>query len=313
MQIHRNAKTTPNSRSEIIRRVTREGQPIRRVARAFGISRPTARKWLRRWREEGPRGLLDRSSAPHRIPHRTSPRLERRVGQLRRRRWVAWRIARALELALSTVSAVLRRLGLGRLSALDPKPPAAQRYERAQPGELLHIDTKKLGRIRGIGHRITGIRGHENKGIGWEYAHVCVDDHTRLAYVEVLDDERKETCCGFLRRAVQWYRRQKIEPQSVMTDNGSAFRSRPWRQLCDDLKLRHLRTRPYTPRTNGKAERFIQTTLREWAYAKPYRSSEQRRDALTDWLRYYNTERPHRALGMRSPRQRLRIARKQPA
>ena len=178
MQIHRNAKTTPKSRSEIIHRVTREGQPIQRVAGVFGISRPTVRKWL-------------------------------------------------------------RRLGLGRLSALDPKPPAPQRYERAQPGELLHIDIKKLRRIRGVGHRITGIRRHENKGIGCECTHVCIDDHTRLACVEVLADEKKETCCGFLRRAARWFRRQKVTPQSVMTDNGPAYLSKLWRQLCEDLDMRH--------------------------------------------------------------------------
>lgn len=312
MQIHGNAKTTPRSRYELVHRVEHEGHAIEQVARAFGISRPTVRKWLRRWNEEGPRGLLDRSSAPHHIPHRTCTAIERRIARLRLKRWVAWRIARALELALSTVSAVLRRLGLGQLSALEPQPPAPRRYERETPGELLHVDIKKLGRIKGIGHRITGIRRHGNKGfLGWEYAHVCVDDHTRLAYVEVLDDERKESCSDFLVRAVRWFRQQQIQPESVMTDNGSGYRSKLWRDTCEQLDLRHLTTRPYTPRTNGKAERFIQSCLREWAYASPFTSSQQRRDALREWLRYYNTERPHRGIGMRPPRQRLRDARKQ--
>lgn len=311
MQIHPNARTTPFSRRELVNRV-RSGQPIQQVARDLGLSRVTVRKWLRRWIQEGPRGLLDRSSAPVRIPHRTPQRLVRRIERLRRRRWVAWRIARELGLAESTVSAVLRRLGLGRLSALDPKPKPPRRYERQRPGELLHVDIKKLGRIQGIGHRITGNRRHTTRGIGWEYAHVCVDDHTRLSYVEILDSEKQTDAVPFLRRAVAWFRRRRVVPESVMTDNGSAYLSKNWRHQCDDLGVRHLRTRPYTPRTNGKAERFIQSMLRECAYERPYRSSDQRRDALEDWLRYYNHDRPHRSLGMNPPRQRLRDSRKQP-
>ena len=311
MQIHGNAKTTPKSRLEIVRRAVVDGEPIAHVARSFGISETTVRKWAARFEAEGASGLRDRSSAPRMIPHRTSVQVQRRIVRLRRRRWVAWRIARALQMALSTVSAVLRRLGLGRLSALEPPPPKPRRYERAQPGEMLHIDTKKLGRIRGVGHRITGVRQHTNAGIGWEYTHVCVDDHTRLGFAEVLDDERKLTCCQFLRRAVQWLRKHGIQPRTVMTDNGSSYRSKLWRQTCDELGLRHITTRPYRPQTNGKAERFIQSCVREWAYATPYHSSQQRRLALTSWLRYYNTERPHRGLGMRSPHQRLRDARKQ--
>lgn len=311
MQLHRNAKTTPRSRAEIVRRVTRLKQPLRRIGQDFGVSHTTVRKWVVRWRKEGRPGLVDRRAAPNTIPHKTSPRLERRVAQLRRRRLVAWQIARAVDLAISTVSAILRRLGLGRLSSLDPQPAPSRRYERSQPGELLHVDTKKLGRIGAVGHRITGRRKDRSRGVGWEYAHVCIDDYTRLSYVEVLRDERKETCCGFLLRAVRWFQRQRIEPQGVMTDNGSAYNSRTWTNLCSQLDLRHLKTRPYMPRTNGKAERFIQTLTRQWAYGKPYRSSALRRQALPAWLRYYNTERPHRALGMCPPRQRLRLARKQ--
>lgn len=314
MQVHPNAKTTPRSRAVIVRRVLNEGQAIEQVARAFGISRVTASKWIRRWREEGPRGLLDRRSAPGRIPHKTARALERRIERLRRRRWVAWQIARALEMARSTVSAVLRRLGLGRLSSLEPTPAPPVRYERQRPGEILHIDVKKLGRIRGVGHRITGRGGHHRAaGIGWDLAHVCVDDHTRLSYVEILPDEGKESCTAFLLRAVQWFRRKRIDVQRIMTDNGSGYRSRLWREACEAIRVKHLTTRPYTPRTNGKAERFIQTLLREWAYKRPYRSSAERHKALRPWLIYYNQERPHRALGMIPPSRRLRIARQQPA
>lgn len=313
MHLHGNAKTTPGTREEIARRVFGEGRPIRQVAQGFGISHTTVRKWAARWRTEGPLGLTDRSSAPRSIPHRTSRRLERRIEQLRRRRWVAWQIGRALDLAISTVSAVLHRLGLGRLSSLNPAPAPVIRYERDRPGDLLHVDIKKLGRIRGIGHRVSGQRGNEQRGIGWEFAHVCVDDHTRLAYVELLPDECKDTCSGFLVRAIRWFRKRRIEPQRVMTDNGGSYRSKLWKDVCGTLGLRHLRTRPYTPRTNGKAERFIQTLLREWAYKRPYRSSAERQRALGPWLSYYNTERPHRALGMCPPRQRLRGFRKQPA
>jgi len=312
MHLHGNAKTTPKSRAQLADQVVRLGQPIRQVARGFGVSDTTVRKWVKRWREEGPSGLMDRRSTPRVIPHQTPRRLERRIGQLRRKRWVAWQIARTLNMAISTVSAVLRRMGLGRLSALDPKPAPPVRYERALPGELLHVDTKKLARFRSVGHRITGERRYDNKGIGWEFAHVCVDDHTRLAYVEVLPDERKESCSAFLLRAVRWFRRQSIEP-AVMTDNGPAYNSRPWLRHCEALDLRHLRTRPYTPRTNGKAERFIQSLIREWAYGAAYRSSDCRQAALQAWLRYYNADRPHRALGMCPPRQRLRLAREQRA
>lgn len=314
MHLHPNSKTTPRSRAVIVRRVLKQGQAIQQVARSFGISRVTVSKWILRWREEGPSGLLDRRSAPHRIPHKTAQTLERRIERLRRRRWVAWQIARAVKMAVSTVSAVLSRLGLGRLSALEPASAPPVRYERQRPGELLHIDIKKLGRIQGIGHRITGKGGHHRAaGVGWDFVHVCVDDHTRLSYVEILPDESKESCTAFLLRAVKAFRRRRIDVQRVMTDNGSGYRSRLWREACEAIDVKHLTTRPYTPRTNGKAERFIQTLLREWAYKRPYRSSAERKRALNPWLVYYNQERPHRALGMNPPSHRLKIARKQRA
>lgn len=311
MQLHPNAKTTPRTRRELVRRLE-QGQSIQQVARSYGLSRATVRKWQWRWIAEGPRGLLDRRAAPHRIPHRTPKAVERRILQLRRRRWVAWQIARALRMAISTVSAVLRRIGLHRLANLNPPQPPANRYERNRPGELLHVDTKKLGRIRGIGHRMTGRRQHRNRGIGWEFAHVCVDDYTRLSYVEILPDETKESCAAFLRRAVAWLRQHQVVAERVMTDNGSGYLSNLWKGECADLGLRHIRTRPYTPKTNGKAERFIQTLLRQWAYQVPFRSSRQRRDDLARWIRYYNHERPHRALGMNPPSQRLRLSLEQP-
>jgi transposase InsO family protein len=210
-------------------------------------------------------------------------------------------------MALSTVSAVLRRLGLGKLKALEPRR-CVQRYEREHPGELLHIDTKKLGRIQGIGHRITGNRRDGKRGGGWEYAHVCIDDASRVAYVEILDDERVTSAVPFLERAVAWFGRRGIQVHQVMTDNGSAYISHRHADACQKLALRHLRTRPYTPRTNGKAERFIQTLCREWAYGRAYRSSAIRRSALTSWLTYYNQQRPHRSLGMLTPMARLQGA-----
>jgi transposase InsO family protein len=204
----------------------------------------------------------------------------------------------------STVGKVLRCLGLGRLSALEPKSPAV-RYQRQRPGELIHIDVKKLGRIEAVGHRITGNRRDTRRGAGWEYVHVCIDDASRLAYSEILPDECKETAVPFLERALAWFAGHGVKVERVMTDNGSAYRSLHWRQACGTLGLRHIRTKPYTPRTNGKAERFIQTSLREWAYAQPYPSSQQRRDALVTWLGRYNTVRPHTALACQPPITRL--------
>jgi transposase InsO family protein len=228
------------------------------------------------------------------------------IERLRRQRMTGPAIARAIGMPRSTVGAVLRRLGLGRLKALDAPPPAV-RYERERPGELIHIDTKKLGRINGIGHRITGDRTGQsnNRGIGWEVLHVCIDDASRLAYSELLADEKTPSALGFLDRALAWFRRHGVTVERVMTDNGSAYRSHAFRQACAAAGLRHIRTKPYTPRTNGKAERFIQTSLREWAYARAYHTSAERAAVLQPWITSYNTQRPHSAIGHQPPFQKL--------
>ena len=306
MKLHPNAKTTPKTRLLLVQRIESGWDPAS-AAEAVGVSPRCALKWLARYRAEGLDGLQDRSSAPHRIPHRTSRRLERRIKRLRLRRLAAYQIARILELARSTVSAVLVRLGLNRLKALDPKEPANS-YEHDRPGDLLHLDIKKLGRIRGIGHRIHGVRNHRTRGIGWEFVHVCIDDHSRVAYVEVLPDEKGETAAGFLERAVRWFAELGVRAERLLTDNGSCYRSKVFRERREMLGLRHGFTRPYRPRTNGKAERFIQTLLREWAYAKPYRASAWRTRALTGWLKYYNRVRPHGSLGFRAPLTRIHVS-----
>jgi transposase InsO family protein len=265
-------------------------------------------KWVARYRAEGEAGLLDRSSAPGSIPHRTPEERVEVIAMLRRLRMTAAEIAFCLGMALSTVSAVLTRIGLGKLSRLEPPEPP-NRYERRHAGELLHVDVKKLGRIghRGAGHRITGNRGkgQRSRGAGWEYVHVCIDDATRLAYVEVLSDEQAITAIGFLRRAVAFYRRHGIAVQRVMTDNGSAYVSAVHALACHTLKVRHLRTRPYRPRTNGKAERFIRTLLAGWAYGAIYASSTERTAALDGWIWTYNHRRPHGALSHKPPIARL--------
>ena len=306
MKLHPNAKTTPYARQLLVERSRRLGWSINDAAQAAGISKRTAYRWRARERSEGPSGLRDRPSRAHRIPHRTSGLRTQRIERLRRGRRTAAQIALRLAMPRSTVAAVLKRCGLERLSRLTPKP-AAVRYERQRPGELLHLDTKKLGRFRRVGHRFEQRGGvHRSYQAGWEYLHVCVDDHSRLAYVERLADERAETSIAFLRRAVRWLQKQGIRPERVMTDNGSGYRANDFAHACQELGLRPLRTRPYTPRTNGKAERFIQTLLREWAYARPYRTSNQRARRLNPWLRYYNRQRPHSALSGLAPQSRIR-------
>jgi len=306
VKLHPNAKTTPYARELLIERIRRLRWSVDDAAQAAGISKRTAYRWLARERSEGRSGLRDRSSRAHRIPHRTSRLRRERIERLRRGRRTAAQIAQRLAMPRSTVAAVLKRHGLERLSRLTPKP-AVVRYERKLPGELLHLDTKKLGRFRRVGHRIHGDRHTPRSyGAGWEYLHVCVDDHSRLAYVEVLADERATTTKAFLCRAVRWLRQQGVCAQRVLTDNGSGYIAKDFAATCNELGLRHLRTRPYTPRTNGKAERFIQTLLREWAYARPYRTSNQRAKRLEPWLRYYNRVRPHSALNGLPPHSRIR-------
>lgn len=307
MKIHANARTTVKTRALLVDEVVRQGKTRAEAARTFGVSPRTVGKWVERYVREGPEGLRDRSSSPHAIPHRTGDQRTRRIAKLRGQGLGAWQIAQRLRMAISTVTSVLRRLGLGR--GWNRKRPEVVRYEWPNPGDLLHVDIKKLAKFREVGHRITGDRRQgRNRRVGWEFVYVCVDDASRLAYVETLEDEQATTAVAFLERALSWYRRRGIRARRIMTDNGSPFVSKRWAGLCRDRRVRHLRTRPYTPRTNGKAERFIQTLQREWAYGKAYKTSWGRRRALPSWLRYYNDHRPHRALGMRSPRERLRRA-----
>jgi transposase InsO family protein len=306
MRLHGNARLTPHGRTLMCQRVRELGWSPRAAAEAAGCSERTCYRWLVRY--DAGEALRDRSSAPRSVPGRTSRRLEALIEALRRQRWTSTRIAARLQMATSTVCAVLARLGLNRLSRLEPPEPA-NRYCRRHPGELVHIDVKKLGRFGQPGHRVTGRGpGHYNNKPGWEAVHVCVDDTTRLAYVEVLPDEKGDTSVGFLARAVAWFAQHGVAVQRVMTDNGAPYKSRAWATWCADHDLRHLRTRPYRPRTNGKAERFIQTMLREWAYAATYQSSQQRTIALAPWLDYYNDQRPHSALGHKSPADHLRSA-----
>jgi transposase InsO family protein len=318
MDLHANAKLGPKGRLVICQRVIEQKWSLAEAAEAAGVSERTAGKWVRRYRSEGERGLLDRSSAPRRVHNATPAERVAAIAALRRLRLTGPEIAETLEMATSTVSAVLKRIGLGKLSRLEPPEPI-RRYEKQRPGELIHIDVKKLGRIvGGAGHRVLGRpsrhhnpertdgSGVRRRQVGWECVHVCIDDATRLAYVEVLPDEQAPTAIGFLERAISFYRSHGIEVQRLMTDNGSAYRSTAHALACRALGIKHLRTRPYRPQTNGKAERFIRTMLREWAYAAVYGSSPERAVALSGWLERYNFRRRHGALGHRPPIARLR-------
>ena len=304
MNSHKNARMTFLGRVLLIERVM-QGWGVAEAAGAAGVSERTAYKWLARHRSGGTAALKDRSSAPGSSARWLTLEVVAEIERLRRQRLVGSTIARSLSLPRSTVGAVLRRLGLGRLAALEPKPPIV-RYQRDRPGELIHIDTKKLGRIDGIGHRIAGQHAgmHRSRGAGWEVLHVAIDDASRLAYTELHPDEKKESACVFLDRALRFFAAHaKVE--RVMTDNGSAYNSHLFRARLAEAGIRHIRTRPYTPRTNGKAERFIQTSLREWAYARPFSSSADRRQALAPWIDAYNTSRPHSALAAQTPWRRL--------
>lgn len=304
MNVHKNARTTPFSRGVLVRRVA-AGEVVSAVASAFGISERTVYKWLARWRSGGEAALQDRSSRPHRQHGLAADRVAA-IEALRRQRLTSPAIAAALDVPVSTVTLALRRLGLNRLKALDPVEPVV-RYERQRPGELIHIDTKKLGRIDGIGHRITGDRhGHRARGVGWEHLHVAIDDASRLAYTELLPADTGETCARFLARAAAWFARLGVRIERVMTDNAFAYtQSRAFQAVLADIGAKHITIRPYRPRTNGKAERFIQTALREWLYAKPYASSRARTSDMPAWLHWYNHHRPHAGIRAIAPALRL--------
>jgi len=306
MNIHKNARTTPYSRAEIVRRVTVLGEAPKAVAAAFGVSKRTVAKWLARHRAEGEAGLADRSSRPHCMPSATPADVIEQVIALRRQRLCGKQIAKNLGLSPATVSRILRKARLSRMRDLDPPEPV-RRYERKHPGELIHIDIKKLGRFDRVGHRITGDRhGQSNsRGIGWEFVHVCIDDASRIAFSQVLGDEKKQSAIAFLHAAIAYYASLGITVTRVMTDNGSCYKSFAFKDACKALGLRHIRTKPYTPKTNGKAERFIQTSLREWAYARAYPTSEHRKHALQSWLHNYNWHRPHGSLQSMPPISRL--------
>jgi transposase InsO family protein len=304
MKLHANARTCPHSRRLAVDRVVGHGWTLTAAAEAAGVSVRTVSKWLRRYRDEGEQGLLDRCSAPASVPLRTGESRVAVIASLRRLRMTGAEIAETLAMPASTVSGILTRIGLGKLWRLEPLEPA-NRYEKKRPGELVHVDVKKLGRIGRPGHRVNGDRRTRTRGIGWEYVHVAIDDATRLVYVEVLDDEKAVTAVGFLRRAVAHFAGFGIRVERLMTDNGSAYRATIHALACKALGIKHLRTRPYRPRTNGKAERFIRTMLGGWAYGAIYRDSDERRRALAGWLDFYNHRRPHRSLGRQAPLERL--------
>jgi transposase InsO family protein len=318
MKLHRNARTCPKSRELLVERILVEKWSVLAAAAAAGVSERTVWRWLKRFREEGAHGLLDRSSRPHRSSTQLPERKVDAIRSLRKLRMTAAQISEILGLALSTVSLWLKRIGLGKRSRLEPLEPV-NRYERRHPGELLHVDIKTLGRIseRGAGHRMVGHRASQRgprkqlKGrrlaqqTGFEYVHVAVDDHSRLAYAEVLSDLTAACAVGFLRRAVAWFAERGVEVRAVMTDNGSAYISHAHRAAIEELRLKHVRIRPRRPQTNGKAERFIQTLLNEWAYARVYGSSGDRTAALPFFLSHYNFRRPHGSLGHQAPATRL--------
>jgi transposase InsO family protein len=316
MLLHARAPLSPIGRRRVVDRVVVEGWSVAAAAEAAGVAERTLFRWLARFRAEGQVGLVDRRPIPRRVPRRTPRDRVLAICELRRLRLTAAEIAERLEMPLSTVSAILKREGLGKRSRLEPPEPI-RRYERARPGELVHIDVKKLGRIEGgPGKRITGLRTHRGPtrtdaagirrgAVGWECVHVAVDDFSRLAYVEVLADQKAATAIGFLERAVSFFAGHGIRVERVMTDNGSAYVSDLHRLACQRLGVRHIRTRPYRPRTNGKAERFIQTLTRRWAYGRSYGSSAERTGALTRWLDHYNFKRPHGSLSHKPPGSRV--------
>jgi transposase InsO family protein len=306
MDTHKNAPLTPKGRELMVRAVVDDGLTKAAAAQQFHTTPKTVGKWVKRFNEEGVEGLHDRSSRPRSSPGRTSPATCAAVEALRRQRHTGQQIANELGISPATVSRVLRRLGLNRLSALEPAEPV-RRYERDHPGEMIHIDIKKLGRFNRIGHRITGDRtGQSNsRGVGWEFVHVAIDDHSRVAFAKVMPSEKKQSAIAFLKEAVAHYDSLGVKVERVMTDNGSCYKSFAFRRTCRRLRLKHIRTKPYTPKTNGKAERFIQTSLREWAYAQAYPNSRERKAELPIWLHRYNWHRPHAGIDDKTPISRL--------
>lgn len=299
MNLHKHARLTPRGRALLVQRML-NGLRVEDAAQAAGVSVRTAYKWLKRFREEGEIGLMDRSSRPHSCPHATAIALVEQLIELRRSRKTYRQIAQILGLAVSTVARRLKQAGFHRLAELEPAPVVV-RYEYANPGDLLHLDIKKLGRFWKPGHRVTGDRQQCSDGAGWEFMHVAIDDASRLAFTSLHPDERGSSACRALLQALRYYRGLSICFRRVMTDNGACYRSRAFQRLCARLGLKHIRTKPYTPRTNGKAERFIQTSLREWAYARSYDTSQQRAAHLLPWLHHYNWHRLHASLGYLPP------------
>jgi transposase InsO family protein len=306
MNYHSNAQLTQLGRERLARAVIEEGWTLKKAAAFFSVSEPTAAKWAGRYRKEGIEGLRDRSSRPYCSPRRTPSAQEAVVLSMRRLRMPGFQIARQSGLSRSTVSRILRRHGINKLSALEPKA-AVVRYERKNPGELLHIDIKKLGRIEKPGHRVTGNRQNKGRKVGWEYVHVAIDDASRIAYAQILPDERHQSAEIFLRAALGYFASLAIKVERLMSDNGAAYRSKPFAALLRNKGIRHIFTKPYTPKTNGKAERFIQTSLREWAYAAVYQNSDHRSSHLQPWIHRYNWHRPHSALKLKTPIQRLNL------
>jgi len=313
MNIHKNARLTPRGREWAVLQIL-SGQTPEAVGCAVGVCPHTIRKWLARYASEGLAGLADRSSRPHHLRRPTPQLVIEKIETLRRQRWTGAQIAKEVGVSPATVSRVLRRLGLNRLKALEPAEPI-RRYERERPGELIHLDIKKLGRIDGIGHRITGDRRGQStrrtrgEGSGWEFVHVCIDDASRLAFAQIKRDERQDSAIAFLKAAVAYYATLGVKIERVMTDNGSCYKAWAFRAACKQLDLSHIRTKPYTPKTNGKAERFIQTSLREWAYARAYQHSDERIAELPRWLHRYNWHRPHGSIGRSTPISRLGLSR----
>ena len=305
MNIHKNAPMTPTGREAMVRAVLDGGLTHAAAARQFNTSSKTVSKWVGRFQEEGVDGLHDRSSRPLSSPSQTKPATCALIEALRRQRRTGEQIAVEVGVSPATVSRVLRRLGLNRIAALEPAEPV-KRYERKHPGEMIHIDIKKLGRFNKIGHRFRG-RSEEarTRNAGWEYVHVAIDDHSRIAFAKVMPDERRNSAVAFLKDAIAYYESLGVRVERVMTDNGACYRSFAFHRICQRLGLRHIRTKPYTPQTNGKAERFIQTSLREWAYAQAYPNSRQRNAELPIWLHRYNWHRPHAGIGAKTPISRL--------